>query len=193
MGTVLDGIDQDLANRLEAAKMFFVATAPSGPGGHVNVSPKGFDSFRVLGPLRVAFADMTGSGIETIAHVRDNGRITFMFCAFDGDPSIIRLQGAARVHLPDDDGFGELAAHFPPIPGLRSVITADLDRVSDSCGFGVPLMSYEGMRSELIDWADEQGDDALAQYRARKNTRSIDGLPGYPMDRAGARDDRAAT
>ncbi|MEQ8717571.1 MAG: pyridoxamine 5'-phosphate oxidase family protein [Acidimicrobiales bacterium] len=184
MGTVLDGIDQDLAERLHAAKVFFVATAPSGSAGHVNVSPKGFDSFRVLGPHRVAFADMTGSGIETIAHVRDNGRITFMFCAFDGDPSIIRLQGAASVHLPDDDGFAELADRFPPVPGLRSIITADLDRVSDSCGFGVPFMSYEGMRGDLIDWADEQGDDGLAQYRVRKNGTSIDGLPGYPMNRA---------
>lgn len=178
MGRVLDGIGADLAAFLEAQPVFFVATAPSGPGGHVNCSPKGLDTFRVLDEHTVAYLDLTGSGIETVAHLRENGRITLMFCAFSGRPDIVRLQGRGRV-VPAD--APEAAAHlerFPAYPGARAVIVVDVERVSRSCGFGVPRLTFEAPRSELVDWARKKGPDALATYRAEKNASSIDGLPG---------------
>jgi hypothetical protein len=161
---------------VEAQHVFFVATAPSGDGGHVNVSPKGMDAFRVLDERTVAYLDLTGSGAETIAHVRQNGRITIMCCTFEGKPDIIRLYGTGRVVVPGDDGFDELVGRFPAYPGVRSVIVVGLERVSASCGFGVPLYAYAGERTRLVEWAEAKGPDGIADYWAAKNATSIDGL-----------------
>jgi hypothetical protein len=179
MAAVLDEISTELAQWISRQPMFFVATAPTGSDGHVNVSPKGLAGLVVLGPQRVAYLDLTGSGVETIAHLRENGRITIMFCAFSGPPRICRLHGRGRVHTVGSEGFDALAGEFPAVPGARAIIDVDVSRVSTSCGFGVPLMEVVGSRDNLIDWAERKGDDALAEYRATRNATSIDGLAGY--------------
>jgi hypothetical protein len=174
-------IDGRLREFIEAQAMFFVATAPSGPEGHVNLSPKGMGgTFVVLGEHRVAYLDYHGSGAETIAHLRENGRITLMFCAFQGPPNIVRLHGRGRAVPITDPEHTDLAAFFPDAPdkhGVRSVIDVDVQRVSDSCGYSVPLMSYEGDRDLLLKWSDRKTDADLADYRKLKNSASIDGLP----------------
>jgi hypothetical protein len=171
-------IDQRLRDFIAAQHMFFVATAPSGDGGHVNLSPKGLDTFRVVDPHTVAYLDFTGSGVETISHVRQNGRITVMFCAFAGPPLIVRLYGKGEAIEPAHGDFPALAALFPSYPGVRSVIRVALDRITDSCGYGVPLYGYQGERRQLTDWAERKGRDGVAEYQRANNTRSIDGLPG---------------
>ncbi len=180
MGALLDEITDDLAKWISKQPMFFVATAPSGDDGHVNVSPKGLAGLAILGPHRCAYLDLTGSGVETIAHLRENGRVTIMFCAFEGPPRISRLQGHGTVHLLGSPEFAALAQHFPEVPGARAIIDIDVTRVSTSCGFGVPRMEVVGSRDDLIKWAARKGDHGLAEYRATRNARSIDGLPGYP-------------
>jgi hypothetical protein len=178
MGRVDDAISAELAEFIAAQHVFFVATAPSGAGGHVNLSPKGLDTLAVLDPNTVAYLDLTGSGVETIAHLRDNGRITIMFCAFDGKPLIVRLYGRGEA-LPIGEPEGDaLLRHFGSYPGARSVIRVRLDRISTSCGYGVPLLQYEGERDQLRKWAERRGPDGLVEYRAEKNAASIDGLPG---------------
>ncbi|GEL98646.1 pyridoxamine 5'-phosphate oxidase family protein [Cellulomonas terrae] len=183
MGKVHEKIDGRLRAFVEAQPMFFVATAPSGPDGHVNVSPKGIaGSFVVLDEHTVAYLDLTASGAETIAHLRDNGRITLMFCAFEGPPNIVRLYGRGRFVTLYDEGFDELAALFPETRGARAVIVVAVDRVSDSCGYGVPLMSLEGERDLLPPYMERKGVDGQADYRRLKNRTSIDGLPAFDMD-----------
>ena len=179
MGRVLEAITDELAAWIRAQHMFFVATAPLGADGHVNVSPKGFaGSFVVLGPHEVAYLDRIGSGAETIAHLRENGRITVMFNAFDGKPDIVRLYGHGVVIRPGDERFETFATHFHDPPrGIRSVIHVRVDRVSSSCGFGVPLMEYVGDRETMATWTATKSDDVLADYVAEKNATSIDGLP----------------
>ena len=177
MGRVHPGIDAALADWLHRQRVFFVATAPLAAEGHVNLSPKGLDSLRILGPRDVAWVDLTGSGIETVAHLRENGRIVLLFCAFEGPPKIVRLHGRGRVLEPSDPGFAELRAAFPELPGVRSLVRVALTRVSDSCGFGVPRMAFEGERTQLRDWAERKGPRGLREYRAQHN-RSVDGLPG---------------
>jgi hypothetical protein len=172
-------ISDDLARWWVEQPVFFVATAPSA-GGHVNCSPKGLDTLRILGPERVAYLDLTGSGVETIAHIRENGRITLMACAFNGAPQISRIYGTGTVHPLGSAGFAELAAHFPSLPGARAVIDVAVDRVTTSCGYAVPLMDLVGDRDRLLQWAEKRGDDGLASYRESKNATSIDDLPGYP-------------
>jgi hypothetical protein len=180
MGRVHDGIDTELQGFLERQPMFFVATSPLAADGHVNVSPKGLDgTFAVLGSRRVAYLDLTGSGIETVAHLRENARITLMFCAFDGPARIVRLFGRGTVATRDDPDFDALAARFVPLPGARSVISVEVDRVADSCGYGVPRMAFVEQRDRLLTWADSRGDAGLDEYRAERNRESIDGLPGY--------------
>ena len=176
MAEVVPQLDEKLIEWIEQQHVFFVATAPSGDGGHVNLSPKGHDAFRVLDPLRVAYLDLTGSGAETIAHVRDNGRITFMFCAFTGPPRILRLYGSGVAHLKGTARYGELSPRFPDLVGARSIIEATLDRVSTSCGYAVPRMDYVDDRPTLLQWATRKGEDGLDAYWADKNVRSIDGL-----------------
>ncbi|MFM7280174.1 MAG: pyridoxamine 5'-phosphate oxidase family protein, partial [Planctomycetia bacterium] len=178
MGKLYASIDESLAAFLSAQKLFFVATAPLSAHGHINLSPKGLDSFRILGPRKVAYLDLTGSGIETHAHTRENGRITLMFCAFEGPPKIVRIHGRARAIEPGMPGFDELAATFPALPGLRSIIIVEAERISDSCGYGVPLYRFEGERSTLIDWAVKKGPQAVRDYQLSKNRLSIDELPG---------------
>jgi hypothetical protein len=179
MATAVDDITPDLAAWIHAQPMFFIATAPESDG-HVNVSPKGQDTLRVLGPKSVAYLDLTGSGVETIAHLRENGRITVMWCAFEGNPRICRVYGRGCVHPLGTAGFDARASSFPELPGRRSIIEIAVDRVSTSCGYAVPLMRYEGPRERLNDWAVAKG-DKLDDYRTSKNATSIDGLPGWPL------------
>ena len=176
MGRVTDHIDEPTSAWIERQHLFFVATAPS-MGGHVNLSPKGLDSFRILSPTEAAYLDLTGSGAETIAHVRDNGRITVMFSAFEGPPRIVRVFGEGSVHEAGTRRFEELAPGFPTYRAARSIITIAVDRVQDSCGYGVPEMQFVGERSQLVRWADNRSDEELASYRMEKNAVSIDGLP----------------
>ncbi len=175
MGDLYDAIDDKLSRFIEAQHVFFVATAPH--DGHVNLSPKGLDSFRVLGPRTVAYIDYVGSGAETIAHIRENGRITIMLCSFDGPPKILRLHGTGEVLEPQDAAFAELRDEFPDDMRARSIIRVNVDRISDSCGYGVPVMTFEAERTLLRQWAEKKGDDKLEQYQIEKNAASIDGLP----------------
>lgn len=180
MASVHDNIDDRLATFLMAQPIFFVGTAPSGSEGRVNVSPKGMaGTFAILGPLRVAYLDYTGSGAETIAHLRDNGRIVLMFCAFTGAPTIVRLHGQGRVVLPPDPEFAGLRARFGKdrTIGQRSIVVVDVERVSDSCGFSVPLMDLREDR-DVLDRSHQRRDDAYFEtYWRERNARSIDGLP----------------
>lgn len=180
MGREHDTIDERLAAFLLRQPVFFVATAPLAGDGHVNLSPKGLaGTFAVLGGRRVAYLDLTGSGIETVAHLRENGRIVLMFNAFAGAPRIVRLHGRGTAHLEGSAGFDELRPHFPALPGVRSVIDVAVTRIGDSCGYGVPEMRLVGERTRLaygLASREEQG--TLEAYRAANNRVSLDGLPG---------------
>ena len=178
MGRSYEMLDERLTQFLRRQHVFFVATAPLAADGMINLSPKGLDTFDVLDEHRVAYLDLTGSGVETIAHLRENGRIVVMFCAFEGPPRIVRLHGRGRVVRPEDPGFDALAGRFTPRPGVRSVVEIEVTRIADSCGFGVPLLTYQGERPQLDAWAGAKGPDGLADYRAKKNAVSLDGLPG---------------
>jgi len=178
MGKVRSAIDEAAQKFIEAQHVFFVASAPLDAAGHVNLSPKGLDTFRILSPTTVAYADFNGSGVETIAHLQENGRIVLMFCAFQGAPDIFRLYGHGRVVQPHAEEFLALANLFPAFESLRSIIVVELTRVTDSCGYGVPLFKYEGERSQLQAWAHKRGPEGLKAYRQEKNRQSIDGLPG---------------
>lgn len=178
MGTVRPSIDATLEAWLARQHLFFVATVPRDGDGHINVSPKGLDTFRVLGPNRVAYLDLTGSGIETVAHLNDDGRITLMFCAFDGPPRIVRLYGHGVAVTAADPAFDDLASGFDALPGRRAVILVDVERVADSCGYAVPLYQHQGTRERLLEWAVNKGPEGVATYWAEKNHESIDGLPG---------------
>jgi len=177
MAKVFDCITDDLQAFIAHQSLFFVATAPLSASGHVNVSPKGLDSFRVLSPNQVAYCDLTGSGNETSAHLQENGRITFMFCAFEKAPLILRLYGQGRTLLPDSPEWSTLAPCFPDIPGIRQIITATIDRVQTSCGTGVPLLATVSQRDEIIQWATKKGEAGLLDYWKQKNMTSIDDLP----------------
>ena len=177
MGKVFDSITDDMRKFIEKQPMFFVASAPLAAEGHVNVSPKGLDTFRILSPNRVAYLDLTGSGNETSAHLQENGRITFMFCAFKGSPMIVRLYGTGSTVLPDMDEWDSLREPFPTYPGIRQIIVADITRTSTSCGYAVPRMDLVEQRETLVWWAEAKGDNGLESYQQEKNLRSIDGLP----------------
>ncbi|MDX1995961.1 MAG: pyridoxamine 5'-phosphate oxidase family protein [bacterium] len=176
MGKLYDAITDDLQTFIQNQHLFFVATAPLSPDGHVNLSPKGLDSFRILSPNRVAYLDLTGSGNETSAHLLENGRITFMFCSFEKTPQVVRLYGTGRTVLPVSAEWDELSALFTLYPGARQLIVADISRVSTACGYAVPLMDYAGERDTLLRWAEVKGDDGLVAYRQEKNLCSIDEL-----------------
>ena len=171
-------LSPELAQWWREQPVFFVATSPAGPDGHVNVSPKGYDTLRVLSPTRVAYLDLTGSGVETIAHVRENRRITLMACAFNGNPRISRIYGSGTVHAVGSTGFDELAPRFPELPGRRSIIEVEIERVATSCGYAVPLMDLVEDRDRLTQWARKKGEEGIAAYWSSKNAHSIDGLPG---------------
>lgn len=176
MATFYESIGDDHRAFIEAQHMFFVASAPLSPEGHVNLSPKGQDSLRVLGPSRVAYLDLTGSGNETSAHLRENGRVTLMFCAFAGPPKILRLFGRGETLLPTSPLWDELFPLFDPIPGARQIIVVEVAQVQTSCGSAVPNYEYVGQRDTLNRWAEARGDDGLKMYRQQKNARSLDGL-----------------
>lgn len=178
MGKAFDRIPEKISVWISAQPMFFVATAPPDENTHVNVSPRGLDTFRVLDENRVAWLDLTGSGVETIAHLKADGRITLMFCAFEGSARIVRLYGLGTVHEPGDALYDELRPRFPELPGERAIIAVDVSRVSTSCGFGVPLMDFVGLRDDLPDFAGSLGEEGMASYREKNNAESIDGLPG---------------
>lgn len=178
MGKVYDEITPMLVDWLRQQRMFFVATAPLAPDGLLNCSPKGMDTFRILGPREVAYLDLTGSGVETIAHVRENGRIVFLFCAFAGPPKIVRLQGTGAVAARGTADYEALRSLFPDLPGARAIIRASLTRISDSCGYAVPQYDYAGDRDTLLRWAEAKGPEGVTQYRRENNVQSLDGLPG---------------
>ncbi|KAI8822993.1 uncharacterized protein EV422DRAFT_494512 [Fimicolochytrium jonesii] len=168
---------------IAAQHMFFVATAPLSATASVNVSPKGYDSFHVLSPTRVAYVDLTGSGVETISHARENGRITIMFIAVDGPPNILRLYGRCTVHLRGTPGFEEsLPQHLQDMVAARAAIVVDVSRVTSVCGYAVPFYQFVKQRETLIDHWVRKGESALEPYHRLKNSKSIDGLPGlwYP-------------
>lgn len=176
MATVFDAISDTHRTFIAAQQMFFVASAPLSPTGHVNMSPKGLDCFRVLSPNRVAYLDLSGSGNETSAHLRENGRITLMFCAFAGPPNILRLYGHAETVLPGSGQWDELRPLFGEYPGARQIIVAAISRVQTSCGFGIPNYDYVGQRETLIRWAKTKDDDEFETYWSERNGESIDGL-----------------
>lgn len=170
---------------IEAQHLFFVGTAAR--DGRVNVSPKGLDSLRVLGPNRVVWLNGTGSGNETAAHLLDIPRMTIMFCSFDTKPLILRLYGTARAIHEGDDDWDELLALFPPMQGSRNIFDLDVDLVQTSCGFGVPLMDFQSERPTMAQWAAKKGDDGITAYQQEQNKLSIDGFPtGLPLVEIGA-------
>lgn len=194
MGRVYEHIDDQLRDWIDAQALFFVGTAPLASDGRVNVSPKGpIGALRVLDDHTVAYLDAVGSGAETIAHLRENGRIVVMLCAFEGPPRILRLHGQGRIVTPGDPEFAKLLEQaqfeeFTAEEAHRTVIVVDVERIADSCGYGVPLMSYEGKRPHMEAWAAKKlrvgGPDAIAAYKAEKNTTSIDGLPALSEPRS---------
>lgn len=162
---------------MERQHIFFVATAPLDTEGRINLSPKGLDTFRVLSEHRVAYMDFIGSGNETSAHLLENGRVTFMFCAFEGPPNILRLYGKGHAVLPGSADWDALAQHFALKPSTRQIVVAEIDLVQTSCGFGVPLYDFAGERDMLSVWAEKKGTEGLAAYIQEKNLVSLDGLP----------------
>ena len=192
MAKIFERIDEHQREWIAAREMFFVATAPLAADGRVNCSPKGpRGTFRVLDDHTVAYLDMVGSGAETVAHLRENGRIVVMFCAFDGPPRILRLHGHGEVIPADDPRFAELYARadfdapHEVEAARRAVILIEVERIADACGYGVPLLAYEGERVHAEKWAQKKlrvgGESAIADYMATKNTESIDGLPAYEV------------
>lgn len=168
-------LNDELREFIAQQQVFFTATAPS--RGRINLSPKGMDTFRCLGPTTVAYLDLTGSGNETAAHLREDGRLTIMFCSFAERPLILRLYGRGRVVGRGSAEWSKIAAGFVELPGARQIIVLDIDSVQTSCGFGVPRYGFQGERPALAAWAASKGEDELRRYRAENNSRSIDGLP----------------
>lgn len=191
MGKLYETIDDDLRAWIGKQHLFFVGTAPSALEGHVNISPKGsMATFRILGPTTVAYLDLQGSGIETVAHLQENGRIVLMFCAFAGPPKIVRLHGRGRAVQPGKPEFDALLAAFDPnddlLVVLRAIVLVEVSRISDSCGFVVPRMDFVQERPQIFLWAAAKqkrfGDGWIAGYRRLKNKRSIDGLRGLAIE-----------
>lgn len=181
MAKVFPGIDESLQEWINKQHMFFVSTAPLSQAGMVNCSPKGYDCFRILNEHEVCYLDLTGSGIETVAHLQENGRIVFLFCSFDQSPRIVRLHGKGFVHALGTPEFEKLMVNFEPRPGMRSIIRAEITRVSDSCGYGVPRYQYLGDRATLVKHWDAQGADATTEYKRTRNAASLDGLQGISV------------
>jgi len=178
LGKTYAHIDEGLARIIREQHVFFVATAPLDPEGHLNLSPKGLDSLRILGPKRIAYLDFVGSGVETIAHLKENHRIVLMFCRFEGSPNILRLHGRGRAVEPHQPEFAALSAHFPVHENARAIIVIEVTRISDSCGYAVPIMKFERDRNQLFAWSQKKGLEGLKTYKQEKSRRSIDGLPG---------------
>ncbi|MGB4812663.1 MAG: pyridoxamine 5'-phosphate oxidase family protein [Methylophilaceae bacterium] len=179
MGKLYENISAELAAWISQQQMFFVATAPLSASGHVNVSPKGGEAFRVLGPLEAVYHDYTGSGVETAAHIQENGRIVIMFCAFVGPPKIIRLHGQGSLITSKHQRYSEFVNSFPVNPGTRSFVHVAITRVSDSCGFSVPFYEFQAPRDTLDKLALSKGPEKMKEYRLNRNQQSIDGLPAF--------------
>ena len=178
MGKLYEYITSDLQKWIAHQKIFFVATAPLSEEGHINCSPKGLDSFRIIDGNTIAYQDLTGSGVETIAHLQENGRIVIMFCAFDGPPKIVRLHGTGEVITPEHADYAHLSMLFPERMGVRAYIRVHITRISDSCGYSIPLYDFKKDRDALDKWTANKGTEGLVTYRAQKNMESIDGLNG---------------
>ena len=183
MGKEYTQIDAPIQRWIEQQHIFFVSTAPLAGDGLINCSPKGLDGFRVLNPGRIGYVDVGGSGIETVAHIKENGRIVIMMCAFTGPPKIYRFYGQGRVVEPQDEGFDDLLTHFGPQPSVRNIILVDIERIIDACGFGVPLYEYREERDSMPNYFANKSTEEIAEYRATRNNKSLDGLPGLePLD-----------
>lgn len=178
MGKDYQEIDDRMAAWIDRQALFFVATAPLADDGLINCSPKGLDGLRVLGPRQLMYADVGGSGIETVAHLRENGRIVIMLCAFEGPPKIFRFYGRGRVVENGDEEFASFTEYFPQLPAIRNFIVIDVERIRDSCGYGVPTYEYKAERDSLHNWHDAKTEDEIETYRREKNRESLDGLPG---------------
>jgi len=186
MGKEFEEIDDRIQRWVERQHVFFVSTAPLAADGMVNCSPKGLDSLRILGPRKMAYADTGGSGIETVAHLKENGRIVIMLCAFEGPPKIYRFYGTGRSVEPHDEGFDTLLPMFPDMPVIRNFIIVDIECIRDACGYGVPLYEFRSERDSLKNWADSKTESELFDYRIENNAHSLDGLPGLDVDAVAA-------
>ncbi len=185
MAKVHPSITPELADWISKQPMYFIASAPLAADSHINLSPRGLDSFRVLNEHEIIILDLTGSGNETAAHLTENARLTVMFCAFTGAPQILRLYGQGRVIRPDDDSWSEYRSHFADdIPGVRQIFHQQVERVQTSCGFGVPLMELDAQRDLLSKWATKRGENGIREYQLEKNATSIDGLPAPGLQTA---------
>jgi hypothetical protein len=182
LGKSYSEIDEGLARFIRGQSVFFVATAPDDPEGHLNLSPKGLDTLRILDAKAVAYLDLIGSGVETVAHLKENGRIVLMFCAFQGPPMVLRLHGHGRVVEPVTDEFADLEPQFPDYEARRAIIVVHVERISTSCGYAVPLLKYEGEREQYFAWARKKGSVGLKTYRREKSRQSIDGLPALEFE-----------
>ena len=178
MGKVFETIDEKISEWISRQKMFFVATAPLSGDGLINCSPKGLDTFRILDGTTVAYLDYTGSGVETIAHLKENGRIVIMFCAFEGAPKIVRFHGHGEALEKETKEYLELIDRFEETKAVRSIIKVNVNRISDSCGFTVPLYKYEGDRDTIDKWAEQKGEEGVVAYQRNNNLKSLDGLEG---------------
>jgi len=177
MAKFYDTLSDDLCEWIQQQKIFFVATAPLSDSGRINLSPKGYDCLRILDNNTVAYLDLTGSGNETSAHIKENGRITMMWCAYEGPANILRCYGRGEVAVAGSERWYELIPHFEMITGARQIIINHMQQVQTSCGFAVPFFDYKGEREALIKWAQHKGEDGLESYHTEKNAQSIDGLP----------------
>jgi Pyridoxamine 5'-phosphate oxidase len=178
MSKLYNELDEKLIDFIKRQQMFFVASAPLSGEGHVNVSPKGYDCFRIVNPRQVAYLDLGGSGIETVAHARENGRITIMFCAFEGPALILRLYGKATIMQFDHPSFAQELAKFPGFKRARNVVFIDIERIADSCGWGVPFYEFKGQRDQLQRWTENREQEEWERRRFDSNASSIDGLAG---------------
>ncbi len=178
MGKIYPALNGSLVSWIQKQQLFFVSTAPLSAEGRVNCSPKGLDSFRIIDEQTVAYLDLTGSGVETIAHLKENGRITILFCALEGAPKILRLYGRGVAYEVGSVAYEERKALFPVYPGVRSIIEIKLEHIADSCGFGIPVYEYKEQRDTLIKWAEHKGEEGISKYQQERNGESIDGLPG---------------
>jgi hypothetical protein len=178
MGKEYTEIDERIQRWIDRQHLFFVSTAPLAGDGLINCSPKGLDGFRVLDSNRIGYVDVGGSGIETVAHIKENGRIVIMMCAFAGPPMIYRFYGRGSIDEPQDEGFAELVSQFAPQPSVRNIVLVDVERIIDSCGYGVPFYEYQKERDSMPNYFAAKSSEEIAEYRATKNNTSLDGLPG---------------
>lgn len=178
MGKEYTEISERLQEWIKQQHVFFVATAPLSADGLINCSPKGLDSLRILSPRTLSYVDVGGSGIETVAHLKENGRIVIMLCAFDGPPKIFRFYGTGSVVESHDDRFADLLAGFPGQPSARNIIEVSIERIIDSCGYGVPFYEFKKQRDSFDNYYGNKTDEDVAEYRKKRNATSLDGLPG---------------